>query len=132
MSLTQGFSYCLVAVIACASQVYAQGTGGEVTLFEGARLIAGDGTAPVENSAFLVQGDTITWVGRRGERMPPAGAARVDLTGKTVLISGVGTNCQIAVLIAKSMCAKRRVMTALPPLFLAATIRFNAVRVATP
>jgi imidazolonepropionase-like amidohydrolase len=53
--------------------------------FEGARLIVGDKTAPIPNSAFLVEGDTFTWVGRKGERQPPAGAMRVDLTGKTVI-----------------------------------------------
>ena len=57
------------------------------TLFEGARLIVGDGSAPIENSAFLVQGNTITWAGKRGERQPPAGAQRVDLAGKTVMPS---------------------------------------------
>ena len=73
--------------IACSIHTSAQDTGGSATLFEGARLIAGDGSAPIDNSAFLVQGDSITWVGRRGERLPPAGAARVDLTGKTVMPS---------------------------------------------
>jgi imidazolonepropionase-like amidohydrolase len=53
--------------------------------FEGARLIIGDGNAPIENSAFVVDGDSFTWVGRRGERRPPQGAARVDLSGKTVI-----------------------------------------------
>ena len=53
--------------------------------FEGARLIVGDATAPIENSAFLVEGDTFTWVGKKGDRQPPAGATRVDLSGKTVI-----------------------------------------------
>lgn len=53
--------------------------------FEGARLIVGDGSAPIENSAFVVQGDGFTWVGKRGERQPPQGALRVDLSGKTVM-----------------------------------------------
>ena len=53
--------------------------------FEGARLIVGDRTAPIEGSAFLVEGDAFAWVGRKGERQPPAGATRVDLTGKTVI-----------------------------------------------
>src|SRR3954466_8162357 len=61
--------------------------GSRATLFEGARLIVGDGSAPIENSAFMVQGDTITWVGRKGERQPPAGGSRGDLTGKTVMPS---------------------------------------------
>lgn len=53
--------------------------------FEGARLVIGDGSAPIENSAFLVEGDSFTWVGRKGDRQPPAGAAQVDLSGKTVI-----------------------------------------------
>src|SRR5688572_27696777 len=53
--------------------------------FEGARLIVGDRTPVIESSAFLVEGDTFTWVGRRGDRRPPAGATRVDLTGTTVI-----------------------------------------------
>ena len=56
----------------------------QVTLYEGARLIVGDGTA-IENSAFIVQNNQFTQVGRRGEVQAPAGATRVDLTGKTVM-----------------------------------------------
>ena len=56
-----------------------------VTVFEGARLIVGDGTAAIENSAFVVQNNRFLQVGRRGQVNVPAGAARVDLTGKTVM-----------------------------------------------
>jgi len=55
------------------------------TIFEGARLITGDGSAPVDNSAFVIESAKITAVGRKGDLMPPAGAAHVDLTGKTVM-----------------------------------------------
>lgn len=55
------------------------------TVFEGARLITGDGSAPIENSAFIVTGNAFTQVGRRGELRVPAGAMHVDLTGKTVM-----------------------------------------------
>jgi imidazolonepropionase-like amidohydrolase len=58
---------------------------GATTLFEGARLIVGDGRAPIENSAFLVAKDKIVTVGRKGEVQGAAGATRVDLTGKTVM-----------------------------------------------
>ena len=54
------------------------------TLYEGARLITGDG-AVVENSAFLVSGNEISKVGRKGEIPVPSGGTRVDLTGKTVM-----------------------------------------------
>ena len=55
------------------------------TLFEGARLITGDEAPPIEDSAFVVQDGKFTSVGRRGEVQAPEGAARVDLTGKTVM-----------------------------------------------
>jgi imidazolonepropionase-like amidohydrolase len=61
------------------------GTTTRATLYEGARLITGDGGAPIENSAFLVEGTKFSRVGRKGELKAPPGAARVDLTGKTVI-----------------------------------------------
>ena len=55
------------------------------TLFEGARLVNTDGTATIEESAFVVENGRFTEVGRRGEVRLPAGGQRVDLTGKTVI-----------------------------------------------
>jgi imidazolonepropionase-like amidohydrolase len=55
------------------------------TVFEGARLIIGDGSAPIEDAAFVVGNTRITAVGRRGQVAAPAGAAHVDLSGKTVM-----------------------------------------------
>src|SRR5438093_2977931 len=80
------FVACLFLVAACSSQVnggQARTTG--VTVFEGARLITGDGSAPIENSAFIVENNRFTQVGRQGEVKVPAGAARVNLTGKSVM-----------------------------------------------
>jgi len=45
----------------------------------------GDGSAPVENAAIVVVGDRIAAIGRRGEVAAPAGAVRVDVTGKTIM-----------------------------------------------
>jgi imidazolonepropionase-like amidohydrolase len=78
---------CLIVALAAALHLDAQrGTSASIW-FEGGRLIVGDGSAPVENSAFLVEGDAFTWVGRQGQRQPPQGAVRVDLSGKTVMPS---------------------------------------------
>jgi imidazolonepropionase-like amidohydrolase len=55
-----------------------------VTVYEGARLITGDGAA-IENSAFIVDGSQFTRVGRRGEIQVPGNAQHVNLTGKTVM-----------------------------------------------
>ena len=62
----------LVAFLFLTSHLHAQT---RVTLYEGARLITGDGSA-IENSAFLVEDTQFTQVGRRGQVRAPAGAAR--------------------------------------------------------
>jgi imidazolonepropionase-like amidohydrolase len=54
-------------------------------VFEGARVITGDGSAPIEDAAFIVENSRITAVGRRGDVAVPAGAVHVDLSGKTVM-----------------------------------------------
>jgi imidazolonepropionase-like amidohydrolase len=73
---------CLLLAAGSASPAQSQAPA---TVFEGARLITGEGNAPIENSAIVVEIDRIVAVGRRGEVAVPAGAARVDLTGKTVI-----------------------------------------------
>src|SRR5262245_52815188 len=61
-------------------------------LFEGARLVAGDGLSPTENSAFLVEGARFSRVGRKGQIPLPTGATRVDLTSKTVIPALIDTH----------------------------------------
>ena len=79
------FSMALIAACSSQADTQAPAPSGVVTVFEGARLIVGDGNAPVESSAFVVENNRFTTVGRKGEIPVPAGAARVDLTGKTVM-----------------------------------------------
>src|SRR5215469_1494983 len=73
--------YWLFAGCLC---VLGQAPESDVTVFQGARLITGDGRA-IENSAFSVRDMQFTEVGRRGEVRIPAAAKLVDLTGKTVM-----------------------------------------------
>jgi imidazolonepropionase-like amidohydrolase len=81
---------CVVlAVTAVAGQTPAPGAA---TLFEGALVIPGDGSASIANAAFLVEQGTIRRLGRRGEIQPPAGAARVDLSGRVVMPALVNTH----------------------------------------
>src|SRR5215467_1895837 len=68
-----------------------------VTLFEGARLIVGDGSAPIADSAFIVQNGRFTAVGRKGQLKAPAGAAHVDLSGKTVMPALIDAHKHLAV-----------------------------------
>jgi imidazolonepropionase-like amidohydrolase len=67
------------------------------TVFEGARLIVGDGSAPIADSAFIVENGRFTAVGRKGQLNAPAGATRVDLTGKTVMPAIVDAHKHLAV-----------------------------------
>src|SRR5436309_14374611 len=79
------FAACLFLAAGNSSQVNGQGPGTtEVTVFEGARLITGDGNT-IENSSFIVENKRFTSVGRRVVVQVPRGAARCDLTGKTVM-----------------------------------------------
>ena len=75
------FILVFASVLAAGAQ---RGTNGALW-FEGARLIVGDGSAPIENAAFLVEGETFAWVGKQGQRQAPSGATRIDLSGKTVM-----------------------------------------------
>ena len=67
-----------------------------VTVFEGARVIAGDGQAPIENATIVVDGARITQVGRAADVKAPAGATRVSLTGKTVMPTIIDTHTHLS------------------------------------
>src|ERR1700686_4425382 len=83
MRLLKVVSAGLLLVVVLSWQLASQAP--RATLFEGARLIVGDGSAPIENSAFLIENNRFTRVGKKGEVKAPAGTAHMDLTGKTVM-----------------------------------------------
>ena len=66
-----------------------------VTAFEGARLIVGDGRV-IENAMLVVEGAKITQAGAAAEVRVPAGAARVNLAGKTVMPMIVDTHTHLS------------------------------------
>ena len=69
-----------------------------VRVFEGARLITGDGGAPITDAVFIVANGQFTAVGRRGQINVPAGAVRVDLSGKTVMPAIIDAHKHLAVM----------------------------------
>ena len=77
----------MLAAVSCSSPAAKQTPAAAlgVTLFEGARLIIGDGSAPIESSAFIIENSKFLRVGKKGALQVPAGATHVDLTGKTVM-----------------------------------------------
>jgi imidazolonepropionase-like amidohydrolase len=66
------------------------------TVFEGARIIVGDGQPPIENGALVVSGNRIVQVGRAGSVKVAQGTARVSLTGKTVMPTIVDTHTHLS------------------------------------
>src|SRR5262245_56993307 len=87
MSLQKVLRSFLILAVACLSALASPQARRSAVWFEGARLIIGDKSPVIESAAFLVEGDSFSWVGKKGERQPPANATRVDLTGKTVMPS---------------------------------------------
>ena len=63
-------------------------------VFEGARVIVGDGSDPIENATLVVENGRITQVGAQLDA--PASAARVDLTGKTVMPAIVNAHMHLS------------------------------------
>jgi len=92
MFLAGLFSIAAVVMTGCSAPV---NTG--VTVFEGARLIAGDGSQPIENAAFVIQNGQFAAVGQKGQVTVPEGAVRVDLTGKTVIPAIIDAHKHLAV-----------------------------------
>jgi len=73
---------CIVG--ACIGSITGYSQTNDV-IYEGARLIVGDASAPIENGAFVVRSGHITAIGRKGSIRVPAEAIRVNLSGKTVM-----------------------------------------------
>ena len=73
-------------------------TGGQtdVMVFEGARVIVGDGSAPIDDAVFIVESGRFTAVGPRTAVDIPRGATRVDLDGKTVMPAIVNAHVHLA------------------------------------
>lgn len=68
----------------------------DVTVFEGARIIIGDASAPIENGTFIVEDDRFVAVGATGSVDIPAGATRVDLNGATVMPTIIDTHVHLS------------------------------------
>src|SRR5262245_56767239 len=89
-------SLCLIAVAAWSLTASGQTPSAAVTVFENARVIVGDGRAPIENASFVVNGSKFVQVGRAADVRPPAGAMRVNLAGKTVMPAIIDTHTHLS------------------------------------
>jgi imidazolonepropionase-like amidohydrolase len=66
-----------------------------VTAFEGARLIVGNGSAPIENATLVVEGARIVQAGSAAAIRVAEGATRVNLAGKTVMPMLIDTHVHL-------------------------------------
>src|SRR5215218_6969178 len=69
--------------VCCAITLHAQ--QGRVTVFDGARILDGNGDAPTEDGRLVMQDGRVTAVGSQSVVPAPAGAIRIDLSGKTIM-----------------------------------------------
>lgn len=67
--------------------------GQQAVVYEGARLIVGDGSSAIENGRFVVQNRHIAAIG--SSINAPAGATRVNLAGKTVMPALINVHVHI-------------------------------------
>jgi imidazolonepropionase-like amidohydrolase len=66
-----------------------------VTAYEGARLIVGDGRV-IEKATLVVDGSRVVQAGPAADVRVPAGAARVNLSGKTVMPAIIDTHVHLS------------------------------------
>jgi imidazolonepropionase-like amidohydrolase len=88
-------AYWIIAV-SFGTIAYSQSRGpSQAVVYERGRLITGDGGPPIERGAFVVQNGHISAIGAQGAVTAPAGATRVDLTGKTVMPAMINVHVHI-------------------------------------
>ena len=86
----------VLLVTACAPGAEEAPDATTAVAYEGARLIVGDGSGPIEDSVFVVDNGVFMAVGARADVDVPEGAARVDLTGQTVMPAIIDAHKHVA------------------------------------
>src|SRR5687768_1632022 len=85
----------LAAVAAIVAVGFAMPAAAQVTVYEGARLIVGDGKV-IEKGTLVVDGAKLVQAGPAAEVRVPAGAQRVNLAGKTVMPMVIDTHVHLS------------------------------------
>jgi imidazolonepropionase-like amidohydrolase len=80
----------LIAALGCEGA--APSEGASMQAFVGGRLIDGTGANPIEPAVIIVQDGVIQAVGAMDEVEIPEGAARVDLSGRTIIPGLINTH----------------------------------------
>ena len=83
---------------ACSSEEQAESNVPVSTAiaYEGARIIPGDGTAPIENGMLVVDQGQITMVGPTAAMQLPAGTQRINASGTTIMPMMLDTHVHLS------------------------------------
>lgn len=73
----------LAAVFMAATPLHGQ--SGAITVFDGARILDGNGGTPIGNARLVVQDGRIVAIGTPAAVAAPRGATRVSMSGKTIM-----------------------------------------------
>ncbi len=92
---------CVLEIAVCLAALAIASCGSpaptsDAVVFEGARLIVGDGGAPIEKTTFVVDGGKFVQVGAADDVEVPAGATHVDLAGMTVMPAIIDTHTHLS------------------------------------
>lgn len=92
---------CVLEIAVCLAALAIASCGSpaptsDAVVFEGARLIVGDGGAPIEKATFVVDGGKFVQVGAADDVEVPAGATHVDLAGMTVMPAIINTHTHLS------------------------------------
>jgi imidazolonepropionase-like amidohydrolase len=91
--IRRSVSFFVASVSLCVLLI-AQAPSGAVA-YEGARLIVGEASPPIEDGVFIVRDGRISALGRRRDVRVPDGAVHVDLTGKTIMPAMINVHVHI-------------------------------------
>lgn len=91
-----GVALVSTVMAACGGGAEAPVAAGDVTVLTGARLIDGNGGAPIENAVIVIRGERIESVGDAASVEIPEGAEQIDLTGKTIMPGMVALHVHLA------------------------------------
>ena len=72
-----------------------QAAAARPVVFDGARVITGDGGPAIANATLVIDGGRIVAVGEPGRVTVPAAAVRVDVTGKTIMPAMIDAHAHI-------------------------------------
>ena len=95
-SLTIGFLAPLLLSSCAAPPPEETPAATNVTVIEGARVIIGDGSPPIENATLILEDDQFIHVGAGNKPEVPAGSVHVDLTGRTIMPAIIDTHVHLS------------------------------------